>query len=127
MNPSEIPPEGWIDPQRLQDILVTVHTQVAAALWLSAGMLLAFCAIVCTALRWRRTALVFGLGYSATLLFVHNGHALVLGPVGCAVALTALLWPERPAARSLAPEEPHSPQQGPQNRAGPEPHFPSPR
>lgn len=82
-----------IDPQRLAYVLTTVHAQVVTALWLSAGMLLAIAAIICIALRCRKTSLAFGFGYSATLLFVHNGHALVLGPIGCAATLIALIWP----------------------------------
>ena len=93
MNPSEIPPEGWIDPQRLQDILVTVHTQVAAALWLSAGMILAVASIGCMAWHWRRAALVCGFGYCVTLCFVPNGHAQILGPLGCGAAGAGLAWP----------------------------------
>jgi len=81
-----------MDPQRLREILQTVHDQVAAALWLSAGMILAVGSIACMAVRWRRAALAFGLLYSASLCFVHNGHAQVLGPAGCAIASAGLFW-----------------------------------
>ncbi len=84
-----------IDPQRLQEVLRIVHEQVAAALWLSAGMVLAVGAIACIAFGWRRTALAFGFMYSVSLCFVHNGHAQVLGPAGCALASTGLLWPRK--------------------------------
>lgn len=83
-----------IDPQKLAEVLTTVQGQVATALWLSAGMLFAFAAIVCGALRWRRAALGFGFCYALTLCFVHNGHAALLGPTGCAIALAGLLWPD---------------------------------
>ena len=85
----------WVDAQRLQEVLGAVREQVATALWLSAGMVFAFAAIVGVALGWRRAALVAGLLYSFTLCFVHNGHAQLLGPVGCAVAITGFLWPRK--------------------------------
>ena len=88
------PPEG-LDPQELADVLNTVHQQVATALWLSAGMLCAFAAIGCIALAWRRPALCWGFLYCATLCFVHNGHAQILGPVGCGIALTGFFWPQK--------------------------------
>lgn len=84
-----------LDPQRLAEVLRIVHGQVAAALLLSAGMILAICAITCMAFGWRRTALAFGFLYSASLCFVHNGHAQILGPAGCALASTGLFWPRR--------------------------------
>jgi len=86
-----------IDPQRLAAVLTAVHAQIATALWLSAGMLLAFAAIACMALAWRRSALACGFGYSITLCFLSNGHAQLLGPAGCAVALTGFFWPQRKA------------------------------
>ena len=43
----------------------------------------------------RRAALAAGFLYSLTLCFVHNGHAQLLGPLGCAVAVTGFLWPRR--------------------------------
>lgn len=95
MSPPETPPEGWVDPQRLQQVLIAVHDQVAAALWLSAGMILAVAAIALTAWRLRRTALVCGLGYCITLCFVPNGHAQILGPLGCGAAVAGLAWPRR--------------------------------
>lgn len=103
MNPG-LPPD--VDPQRLAYVLTTVHAQVVTALWLSAGMLLAMAAIVSMALRCRRTSLIFGLGYSATLFFVHNGHALILGPIGCAVSLIGLVWPEPSRIRRPERTEP---------------------
>jgi hypothetical protein len=84
-----------LDPQRLAAVLAAVHAQVATALWLSAGMLLAFAAIACVALAWRRAALACGFGYSLTLCFLSNGHAQLLGPAGCALALTGFLWPRK--------------------------------
>lgn len=83
-----------IDPQKLAEVLTAVQSQIATALWLSTGMLLAFAAIVCGALRWRRAALGFGFCYAFTLCFVHNGHAALLGPIGCAVALAGMFWPD---------------------------------
>lgn len=94
MNPDSPPPE-WIDAQRLHEVLRAAHEQVATALWLSAGMVFAFGAILAVALGWRRTSLFAGFLYSSTLCFVHNGHALLLGPLGCAVSLTGFLWPRR--------------------------------
>ena len=109
------PPD--IDPQRLAYVLTTVHAQIVTALWLSAGMLLAMAAIVSMALRCRRTSLVFGLGYSATLFFVHNGHALILGPIGCAVSLIALVWPEPSRARHPQPAESPPSSSSPRSRS----------
>ena len=86
-----------MDSEKIAHILTTVHAQVITALWLSAGMVLAIFAIVCVAFGARRPALVFGFGYSITLFFMHNGHALVLGPSGCAVSLIGLMWPQRKA------------------------------
>jgi hypothetical protein len=85
----------WVDARRLHEVLEAVREQVATALWLSAGMVLAVAAIVGTALGWRRPALAAGLLYSVTLCFVRNGHAQVLGPLGCAVAITGFLWPRK--------------------------------
>jgi hypothetical protein len=82
-------------PPRLAALIATVHAQLVAALWLSAGMVLAFAAIACIALGWRRPALTLGFGYSLTLCFLANGHAQLLGPAGCAVALAGFLWPRR--------------------------------
>ena len=92
MTPDNRLPDG-VDARGLQELLGAVHDQVATALWLSAGMLFAFCAISCTAIGLRRPALVAGFLYSLTLCFVHNGHAQALGPLGCAMALTGYLWP----------------------------------
>jgi hypothetical protein len=97
MNPSADPAEA-LDSEKLAAVLTTVHAQVVTALWLSAGMILVFATIVCLALAWRRAALVFAFGYSATLCFLSNGYAQYLGPAGCAVALTGFLWPRRRAA-----------------------------
>lgn len=94
MNPSADPAET-LDPQRLAAVLTAVHAQVATALWLSAGMILAFAAIACLALAWRRPALALAFCYSVTLCFLSNGYAQYLGPAGCAVALTGFLWPQR--------------------------------
>jgi 4-amino-4-deoxy-L-arabinose transferase-like glycosyltransferase len=94
MTPDDAIPAG-IDPQKLHDVLGAVHDQVVTALWLSGGMALAFCSIAAIALRRRRTALAFGLLYSMTLCFVRNGHARLLGPAGCAVAVTGLVLPLR--------------------------------
>jgi hypothetical protein len=94
-----------IDPEKLRYVLTTVHSQVVVALWLSAGMILAFVCLLCTALGWRRAALCFGCGYSCTLFFVHNGHALILGTAGCATGIIGLLWPRK----KLAPPSPPSP------------------
>jgi hypothetical protein len=84
-------PDG-LDPERLIQIVATVHSQVCAALWLSAGMILATAMTVCVALDRRRTALALGLGYSTSLCFIQNGHAQVLGPLGVAVSLAGFLW-----------------------------------
>jgi len=92
-----------IDPQRLAYVLSAVHAQVMTALWLSAGMVLATLGLIAIAAGFRKIALLFGLAYSATLFFVHNGHALVLGPLGCAVALIGLLWPGLRARQASRP------------------------
>ena len=84
-----------IEPQKLQQILEAAHAQVATALWLSAGMLCAVAAILCGAAGWRKTALGCGFLYSCTLCFVHNGHAQILGPVGCTGAVLGLVWPQK--------------------------------
>lgn len=93
MNPSD--PRAQIDPQQFLKVLQEAHDQVTTALWLSAGMLCAFAAIGCMALAWRRAALAFGFFYSLSLCFVRNGHAQILGPLGCAWALMGLFWPRR--------------------------------
>jgi hypothetical protein len=95
-----------LDPQKLAAVLAAVHAQVVAALWLSAGMILAFAAIGCMALAWRRSALACGFGYSLTLCFLANGHAQLLGPAGCAIALTGFLWPQRKPAPPRPRERP---------------------
>jgi 4-amino-4-deoxy-L-arabinose transferase-like glycosyltransferase len=94
MMPESNPPD-WVDAQRLHELLGAVHDQVATALWLSVGMVLAIGAISSIAFGWRRAALAAGFLYSLTLCFVHNGHAQLLGPLGCAVAVTGFLWPRR--------------------------------
>ena len=96
-----------LDPQKLAAVLTAVHAQIVTALWLSAGMILAFAAIACMALAWRRSALACGFGYSLTLCFLSNGHAQFLGPAGCAVALTGFFWPRgRPASGHGPPTHP---------------------
>ena len=92
-----------IDPEKLRYVLTTVHAQVVVALWLSAGMIFAFASLLCIAFGWRRPALCLGCGYSMTLFFVHNGHALVLGTAGCAVAVIGLLWPQKRPVRPSPP------------------------
>jgi len=64
---------------------------VATALWLSAGMVLAVAQTVLLAFGQRRAALSCALLYCVTLCFVRNGHAQILGPVGCAAAVSGLL------------------------------------
>ena len=91
--PPPLDAPAGIDPERLRELLASVQAEVATALWLSAGMLCAFAMIACAALAWRRAALGAGLLYSVTLCFVHNGHAQLLGPVGCALAVAGLLAP----------------------------------
>jgi len=102
-----MPPDDMaeaLDQQKLAEVLAAVHAQIAAALWLSAGMILAFAAIACMALAWRRSALACGFCYSLTLCFLSNGHAQILGPAGCAVAVTGFFWPRRnPGGRSDTP------------------------
>lgn len=93
LNPVEI------DPQRLQDILAAARAQVVTALWLSAGMICAIASVLCQAVGLRRTSLACGFLYSSTLCFVHNGHAQILGPVGCSAALLGLVWPARKSPR----------------------------
>ncbi len=95
--PDDLP--GGLDPVTLQQVLAAARSQVAAALWLSAGMVFAFAATACTAAGWRRPALACGLLYSATLCFLSNGHAQLLGPLGAAVAIAGLFWPGRQPAR----------------------------
>jgi hypothetical protein len=92
-------PAAGLDPVSLQHVLRAVQDQVAAALWLSAGMLCAFGLIALLACGWRRSALVCGLLYSCTLCFVPNGHARILGPCGAAVAFLGLLRPAVGAGR----------------------------
>ncbi len=92
-SPESLP--GGLDPQKLAYALGVVRDQVATALWLSAGMLFAFAAMACAALNWRRSALVFGVFYFLTLCFVRNGHAQIIGPVGCAMAIAGVFWPGR--------------------------------
>ena len=84
-----------LGPEALGRILAAAHEQVATALWLSAGMLCALAALFSSALRWRRAALGWGFAYSLTLCFVHNGHAQILGPIGCTAAAVGLFWPAR--------------------------------
>jgi len=91
------PPAG-LDPAQLAEVLAQVRSQIAAALWLSAGMVLAQAGFACLAAGWRRPALALGLLYSATLCFVPNGHAEILGPVGGAIAVAGLLRPRRSRA-----------------------------
>jgi len=86
---------GTLDPQQLRAVLSVVQAQLVAALWLSLGMVLAFATVACLAFAWRRPALACGFGYSLTLCFLSNGHAQILGPVGCAVALLGFFWPRR--------------------------------
>ena len=94
MNPPD-PLPGGLDPQKLAETLEIVRAQVATALWLSAGMLCAFAGIVCAAIHRRRAALFFGFCYSATLCFVPNGHAQIIGPLGGAAAVAGFFWPSR--------------------------------
>jgi hypothetical protein len=94
MNPASAT-SGTLDPFQLKAMLNVVHAQVVAALWLSLGMVLAFAAVTCIAFSWRRPALACGFGYSLTLCFLSNGHAQILGPMGCAIALVGFLWPEK--------------------------------
>ena len=93
MNPAA--PTLGLDPVTLQQVLQSVETQVAAALWLSAGMVIVFALIIALACGWRRVALGLGALYFLTLCFVPNGHARVLGPVGAAIAVLGLCWPDR--------------------------------
>jgi hypothetical protein len=88
MSPS---PDVPLGPAELGALLAAVHAQVAVALWLSCGMLLSVGMLACCAFSWRRAALLLGILYSASLCFVHNGHAQLLGPLGCAVGLAGLV------------------------------------
>jgi len=88
-----------LEAQNLAQVLAAARDQVATALWLSAGMLCAIAAVACQAAGLRRTGLGCGLLYSATLCFVHNGHAQILGPLGCAIAAVGLAWPARNRTR----------------------------
>jgi hypothetical protein len=92
MTPAVVSP-GTLDPQQLRAVLIVVHSQIVAALWLSIGMILGFASVTCMAFAWRRPALVCGFAYSFTLCFLSNGHARILGPVGCATALLGFFWP----------------------------------
>lgn len=75
------------DAARISALAVRLHNQIAAALWLSGGMIAAGCAIALLACGWRRPALVAGACYGFTLCFVPVGHAQLLGPVTVAAAL----------------------------------------
>jgi hypothetical protein len=86
-----------VDPQQLRAVLSVVHAQIVAALWLSLGMIFAFGTVGCVAFAWRRPALACGFSYSLTLCFLSNGHAQILGPAGCAIALLGFFWPRRPS------------------------------
>jgi hypothetical protein len=86
---------GEVDLAKLREVLSLAHDQIVTALWLSAGMVCAFGAIVAIALGWRRIALAGGFFYSTTLCCVRNGHAEILGPLGCAIALTGFFWPRK--------------------------------
>lgn len=97
MNPAD--PAAGLDPVSLQHVLRAVHDQVAAALWLSAGMVCAFGLIALLACGCRRAALGCGVLYSLTLCFVPNGHARILGPCGAAIAILGLLRPAAGGAR----------------------------
>ena len=103
MTPPESPPAPPLEPQQLQEVLLAVHLQVATALWLSAGMVLAVAAIACIAFGRRRAALACGLLYSLSLCFVHNGHAQVLGPAGCGTAVIGFFRPRHPGAAPRSP------------------------
>jgi len=46
---------------------------------------------------------LLGCGYSLTLFFVHNGHALILGTAGCATCVIGLLLPEKKPDRRDSP------------------------
>lgn len=78
------------DEAQLSALVVRLHEQIAAALWLSGGMLAAALAIALAACGWRRAALAAGAGYGLTLCFVPVGHAQVLGPMVIAIALAGL-------------------------------------
>ena len=98
----------WVDAQRLQEVLGAVREQVATALWLSAGMVFAFAAIVGVALGWRRPALVAGLLSRRRLWRRHRDDAR---------SLPQPLWgqcrgsprPSPATARSLIPRPNHRP------------------
>ena len=92
-------PSSAISPQALQALLLLAREQVATALWLSAGMVCAVASLAANAIGYRRWSLLLGLLYSGTLCFVHNGHAQVLGPLGCTAALAGFAWPGRRARR----------------------------
>ena len=92
---SNLPSSGTIDPRQLRVVLGVVHAQMVAALWLSLGMICAFAMVSCVAFGWRRPALACGFSYSLTLCFLSNGHAQILGPVGCAIAVMGFFWPQR--------------------------------
>ncbi len=100
MMPSDPALPTGIDPVQLQEILSVVHEQVTTALWLSAGMVLAVAQTVLVAFGLRRAALSCALLYCASLCFVRNGHAQILGPMGCAAAVSGLLHPRGRAGAS---------------------------
>jgi len=90
---------AWPDARLLGALLSAVHAQLVAALWLSLGMIVGVAGIACLAFGWRRPALACGFAYSLTLCFLTNGHAQILGPAGCAVALLGFFRPQgRPPA-----------------------------
>jgi hypothetical protein len=86
-------PDPALPPDLLVEALARAQREVATALLLSGGMLLAFLMIGLVAAGLRRTGLLFGLAYSLTLCFVPVGHAHLLGPCGAGAALAGLLWP----------------------------------
>lgn len=87
-----MPAELRID---LAQALAQTHREIVVALWLSGGMLLATGMVAAAALRWRKTGLVLGGAYAATLCFIPVGHAQVLGPFGLAFAAGGLIWHDR--------------------------------
>lgn len=92
MNGVGNPPPG-VDPAALGPLLALAHRELVVAILLSAGILCAFALIVLAAMGCRRSALAFGLLYSATLCGVPVGYARVLGPCGISVALVGILRP----------------------------------
>jgi len=73
--------------------LDAAQRQLAAALWISGGMVAACLMIGLLAAGWRRAALTAGFVYAVTLSFVPVGHARVLGPCGAAAAAIGLVRP----------------------------------